>query len=418
MGCNGLSRQHRHITCQQLAPTDAPDCKSQHLKAAALKRGRHYKGEQMWNWTGFRPLGLAVVALSISACSTSYDCSSNDVTASLVEQAAHSGFIPYMKDAPADWVSKLADHTTTKNVVTLDANDEIHHFRCRANLEYREGARTVTSKDVTYEVRKIEGEEDFTLEWEVENNGITDIDPIKMFAFDVQLPWKGALEKQQEVEHRAMVNNQKHEAKAWAPGYAAEYAAKNPPLPFSQEALKKYFDDYLGSRDVERVLEQFHDIDGDGFIDYLSIVANHEYNKGEFAEETENYGQYTNTGGFMSKTYFLIAVTQTFQGFGIATNMGVRDDIRITTADGEKVTEKYLPREISTIAKPPANPITGVTNRDGLIVVSLANGESVTIDTFKPEKTLQQMQQDRLLDLENRLAYRRENGSETDSLYE
>ena len=370
----------------------------------------------MWNWTGFRPLGLAVVALSISACSTSYDCSSNDVTASLVEQAAHSGFIPYMKDAPADWVSKLEDHTTTKNVVTLDANDEIHHFRCRANLEYREGARTVTSKDVTYEVRKIEGEDDFTLEWEVENNGIANIDPIKLFAMDVQGPWKGELEKQMETEIRGQVTAKNEEARAWAHSYAPEFATKNPPRPFGRDALKKHADEFLARRDVEPVMDQLHDIDGDGFQDYFAIVAKSEYHEGEYAEESET-GDYMYTGGYMQKNYRYVVVTQPFNGFGVETSMTL-DEGDVTIARGEQVAERYRRNEIANAATPPANPIVGVSNNDGQIVVTLADGQAVTIDKFKPEKTLEQIQQERLADLENRLAFLRENGSDTSQPYQ
>ena len=369
-------------------------------------------------WKEVGQLGLAVVVLSMSACSASYDCSSGDVIDALVEEAATSGFVPYMKDVPADWEARLTDHTNAKNVVTLEANNEIEHFRCRANLEYREDTRTVTSKDITYEVRKIEGKDDFSLEWEIENNGIADIDPIKLFAMDVQGPWKGELEKQLEAEVRGEVAAKKEEALAWARGHAADYAAKNPPISFDRDALKKKADDYLSSRDVETIMEQFDDIDGDGFLDYFTIVASHEFNDGEFAEETENYGEYTNTGGFMRKSYFLLAVTQRFAGFGIATNIGLQDPIKVTTADGEKVTEKYLRKDIANFALPPPNPISAVSKKDGVIVVSLADGQSVAISEFKPEKTLEQMRQERLVDLEKRLAYARENDYDTSRLYQ
>ncbi len=137
------------------------------------------------------PLCLSVVALSMGACSTSYDCSSSDVVDALVQEAATSGFVPHLNPAPAEWTTRLASHTKARNIVTLDEDEGTQHFRCRANLEYSEAARTVTSKDITYDVRKIEGEDDFSLEWEVPNDGIGDIDPIKLFAMDVQGPWKG-----------------------------------------------------------------------------------------------------------------------------------------------------------------------------------------------------------------------------------
>ena len=355
-------------------------------------------------------LGLAVVAMSMSACSTSYDCSNTDVVDALVEQASNSGFITTMKDVPAEWVSKLAEGTAARNVVTLDANEEIQHFRCKANLEFREGARTVTSKDITYEVRKIEGENDFTLEWELENNGITNIDPIRMFAYDVQAPWKEAIEKQQVEVLRGQIKAQEEEARTWARAFAPDYAAKNPPLTFDRDALKKHADDFLASREAEPVMDQFHDIDGDGFLDYFAIVAKSEYDEGEFAEETGDDGQYTNTGGFMTKNYFFVAVTQPFNGFGLETSMTLRHG-KVTTAAGEKVTGKYPPKQIASVAKAPANPIVGVSNSNGYIVVSLADGQAVTIEEFKPEKPLEQVQKDRLSDLEDRLTLLRENGT-------
>lgn len=364
-----------------------------------------------------RPLCLSVVALSMGACSTSYDCSSSDVVDALVQEAATSGFVPHLNPAPTEWTTRLASHTSARNIVTLDENQGTQHFRCRANLEYSEGARTVTSKDITYEVRKIEGEDDFSLEWEVPNDGIGDIDPIKLFAIDVQGPWKGELEKQQQSEHRSQVESQNEEALAWARSFAADYAAKHPPLPFDRDALKKHADDFIGARNAEVVMDQLHDIDGDGFQDYFAIAANSEFIDGEFAAETENYGEYTKTGGFMRKHYSFVAVTQTFQGFGLETNMGLHEG-KITQVDGEKVTSRYLPREIAGIAEAPPNPIVGVTNSDGYIVVSLADGQAITIKDFKPEKTLVQMQQDRMRELEERLIQMRARGGDISSLYE
>ena len=363
-------------------------------------------------------LVLGFAAISLSACSTAYDCSSADVTDMLVEQAANSGYTAYMKEVPAEWTPRLIDHTAVGNVVTLDKNEEIGHFRCKANLEYREGDRSVMSKDITYEVRAIEGEDDFTLEWEIEHNGITAIDPIKLFAFDVQGPWKGEIEKQQAKDYQEQVANHKEEARAWALQYAKEYASKNPPIPFGREALKKHAEDDLSRLDLEPVMEQFHDIDGDGFLDYFTIVANREFNEGEFAEETENYGQYTNTGGFMRRTYFLMAVTQPFKGFGLETNMGLQSLVKVTTADGEKVADKYLPRDIAKVATAPSNPIAGVSHVDGAIVVSLVDGQSVTIDKFKPEKQLAEIEQDRMRELQDRLALLRENDWDIARLYE
>lgn len=361
-------------------------------------------------------MGLA--AISLSACSTAYDCSSADVTEMLVEQAANSGYNAYMKDVPAEWGPRLVDHTAVRNVVTLEKNDEIAHFRCKANMEYREGDRSVTSKDITYDVRKIEGEDDFTLEWNVEHNGIAAIDPIKMFALDVQGPWKGELERRQAKEYQQEVASHKQEARSWALQYATEYAAKHPPIPFGRDALKKHADDDLSGRDLEVVREQFHDIDGDGFLDYFTIVANREFDEGEFAEEAENYGEYTSTGGFMRRTYFLMAVTQPFKGFGLETSMGLQDLVKVTSADGEKVVEKYLRRDIAKLAKPPASPISGVSHVDGAIVVSLVDGQSVTIDKFKPKKALAEIQQDRMRDLQDRLTFLRENDWDIARLYE
>lgn len=364
------------------------------------------------------PLCLSVVALSMGACSTSYDCSSSDVVDALVQEAATSGFVPHLNPAPAEWTTRLASHTKARNIVTLDEDEGTQHFRCRANLEYSEAARTVTSKDITYDVRKIEGEDDFSLEWEVPNDGIGDIDPIKLFAMDVQGPWKGELEKQQEADYHDRVASQNEEATTWARGYAADYAAKHPPIPFDRDALKKHADDFIGARNAELVMEQFHDIDGDGFQDYMAITASSEFDKGEFAEETENYGEYVNTGGFMRKTYFLVAVTQVFNGFGRATNMGLQEPIKVVTATGEKVTGRYLPNDIASVASAPENPIVGVTNADGDIVVSLASGQAVTIKDFKPEKTLAQMQQDRMRELEERLIHMRARGGDISSLYD
>ena len=108
------------------------------------------------------------------------------------------------------------------------------------------------------------------------------------------------------------------------------------PIPFGRAELKQHADDYLGSRDVEPIAQQFHDIDGDGFEDYFTIVAKAEFNPGEFAEETQNYGEYKNTGGFMIKHYFFVAVTQPFQGFGRKTAMTLRDG-KITTASDHTI---------------------------------------------------------------------------------
>ena len=363
-------------------------------------------------------LSAGLAALTLSACSTGYDCSNEDVTEMLVEQAANSGYTGYMKEAPAEWGPRLVDHTAVRNVVTLDKNEEIGHFRCKANLEYRESDRSVTSKDITYEVRKIEGEDEFTLEWEVGHNGITAIDPIKVFAFDVQSRWNAELEQQQAKDYQERLASHKEAARAWALQYAPEYATKNPPIPYGREALKQHAMDDLGRLDLEPVMEQFHDIDGDGFIDYFAIVANREYNEGEFAEETENYGQYTNTGGFMRRTYFLMALTQPFNGFGLKTNLGLQSLIKVTTADGEKVAGKYLRRDIDKVATAPSNPIAGVSHVDGAIVVSLVDEQSVAIDKFKPEKPLAEIQQDRMRELQDRLTLLRENDWDIARLYE
>lgn len=371
----------------------------------------------MSKWKQVRALALTVAALTMGACSTSYDCSSADVTAALVQEAASSGYIPYMKQVPADWNARFTNHTTVKNIVTLDQDDGVQHYRCRANLHYGEGARTVSSKDITYEVRQIEGADDFTLEWEVENNGIVTIDPIKQFAMDVQGPWKGELEKQLEQEIRSQNASRKEEARTWARGFAAEYAAQHPPMPFDSDALKKYADDFLSGRDAEPVMEQFHDIDGDGIEDYFMILAKSEYDEGQFAGETQNYGEYTNTGGFMRKNYFFLAVTQTFKGFGLETSMGLHDG-KVTSVDGEKVASRYLPRDIASLAKAPPNPIASVTHSDGDILVSLTDGKTVTIQDFKPEKSLEQVRQERLQDLEDRLARLRENGDDLSTLYQ
>lgn len=370
----------------------------------------------MSKWKKIGPLCLSVVALSMGACSSSYDCSSTDVVEALVQEAATSGFVPHLNPAPADWTTRLASHTKARNIVTLDEDEGTQHFRCRANLEYSEAARTVTSKDITYEVRKIEGEDDFSLEWEVPNDGIGDIDPIKLFAMDVQGPWKGEIEKQMEAEVRGKSAAKQEEARAWARGFAPEFAAKNPPLPFGRDALKKYADDFLASRNVEPVMDQFHDIDGDGFQDYFAIVAKSQYHEGEYAEESDNR-EYLYTGGFMQKNYSYVAVTQPFRGFGLETGMTL-DEGAITNARGEQVREKYLPKEIANVASPPESPIVGVSNTDGQIVVSLADGQSVIIDKFKPEQTLEQIQQERLQGLENRLTELRERGGDISSLYE
>lgn len=396
----------------------AQDRREQHSKTCPRRVDADEQGIEMSRWKNVGLLSAGLAALSLSACSTGYDCSNTDVTDMLVEQAANSGYTPYMKEVPAEWGPRLVNHTALRNVVTLDKNEEIGHFRCKANLEYREGDRSVTSKDITYEVRKIEGEADFTLEWEVEHNGIGPIDPIKMFALDVQGPWKGELEKQQAKDYQEKLASHKEEVRAWALQYATEYASKHPPIPFGREALKQHADEDLARLELEPVMEQFHDIDGDGFLDYFTIVANREFNEGEFAEETENYGQYTNTGGFMRRTYFFRAVTQPFKGFGLETNMGLQDLVKVTTAEGEKVADKYLPRDVAKVAKAPLNPIAGVAHVDGAIVVSLVDGQSVTIDKFKPEKPLAEIQQDRMRDLQDRLTLLRENNWDIARLYE
>jgi hypothetical protein len=371
----------------------------------------------MLNWKAIRPLGLAAAALSLSACGTSYDCSNTDVVDALIGEAANPGQIAGMQEVPAEWQQRLASNTSAKNLVTLDKNDETQHYRCRANLEYRDDTRTVLSKDITYEVRKIEGEDDFTLEWEIENNGFANIDPIKMFSFDVLGQWRAEYNAQREKESLEQLDQSKRDAREWARGFAVEYAAKNPPKPFGRDALKKHADDALAYQDVERIMDQFHDIDGDGFQDYFAIVAKREFHEGQFAEETENYGQYTNTGGFMRKDYFFVAVTQTFKGFGLETNVGLHDG-KITSVDGEKVTERYLPKEIANVAKEPPNPIVGVTNAEGNILVRLADGQVVTIEDFKSEKTLPQLQQERMRNLEDQLAELRATGRDESQLYQ
>lgn len=372
----------------------------------------------MANWNEVRPLAWAVaIAVSMTACSSSYDCANADVADALIEQASNSGDTPVMGPVPEDWKARLVKYSSVKNVVTLDKNEDIEHYRCKANLQFKEDARTVTSKDITFEIRKVEGDEGFTLEWEVENNAIATLDPIRMFALDVIAPWTDKLQAENAKNLREKLDKEQGEAKAWAQGYAIEYAQKNPPIPYGRAELKQHADDYLGRGDVEPISEQFHDIDGDGFEDYFTIFARAEFNPGEFAEGTQNYGEYRNSGGFMIKHYFFLAVTQPFQGFGRKTAMTLRDG-KITTALGEKVTATYLPKDIAAIAPPPLNPIAGVMNENGVIVVSLTDGQAVTIEDFKPEMTLEQLQQGRMQDLERRLAARREDGGDLNNLYD
>lgn len=374
------------------------------------------QGDQMLNWKAIRSFCLAAAVLSLSACGTSYDCSNTDVVDALIGEAANPGQIAGVKEVPAEWQQRLVSNTSAKNLVTLDKNDETQHYRCRANLEYRDDTRTVLSKDITYEVRKIEGEDDFTLEWEVERNSIANIDPVHRFAYDVIGTWAAEANAEKAKEAHAQYEVEQSEIAEWSRSYAAEYAAKNPPKPFGRDALKKYADDFLASREVEPVMDQFHDIDGDGFEDYFAIVAKREFNEGEIAGETENYGEYTNTGGFMKKNYFFLAVTQTFKGFGLETNMGLRNG-PITSVDGEKVTTTYLRKDIARLAKDPPNPIVGVSNVDGVIVVRLGDGQAVTIQDFKPEKTLEQMQLDRQADLERRLISMKSSGGNLSDIY-
>lgn len=108
---------------------------------------------------------LSMLSLSLSACSTDYDCNSDDVHSTLMEliagntkstENAVEGMFGVGGSAAA---AKAFANATFAAVVTLDKNEDTGYFECKADVSVELPDGNVATHEVNYYVTQVESDD-------------------------------------------------------------------------------------------------------------------------------------------------------------------------------------------------------------------------------------------------------------------
>lgn len=172
-------------------------------------------------------LGLLLIAASMTACSSTYDCANPEVAENLIEQVA-------LHAKKAEWAETIRNGTNVGGVTTQDADEKLGHFVCSTKLTFADKDRELESLDINYEVKRVEGgESPFELSWELVPTVLGDVDPIANLAGRITHPWV----QQEKLEKGRIFAAKEKEIEELSRNEAIAYAKANPPIPLTEEEL-------------------------------------------------------------------------------------------------------------------------------------------------------------------------------------